>query len=221
MAMYTTPVVDATKILTRRELAAVLADLTRKAPRSRNTWFNLILIRLSCCCGLRVSEIAGLRNSDVRIEASRPHIRIRRGASKGGRPRMVPLWWDSGTLADLKRWKEERLRQGATPDECFVGSLIERRRGTRLSRHTLRKRFRTACKTLGRERLETLTIHHGRHTFISHALAGQRTLAEVRDSAGHANVSITSAYLHIAVDDDAVGELFRFEGPARFDGNGM
>tara|TARA_R110002096_G_scaffold90594_1_gene205352 strand:+ start:821 stop:934 length:114 start_codon:yes stop_codon:yes gene_type:complete len=34
-------------------------------------------------------------------------------------------------------------------------------------------------------------------------------LAEVRDAAGHANVSITSAYLHVAVDDDgAVGDLF-------------
>ena len=55
---------------------------------------------------------------------------------------------------------------------------------------------------------EALTIHHGRHTFISHALAGDRTLAEVRDAAGHANVSITSAYLHVAVDDDEVGDLF-------------
>jgi integrase len=56
--------------------------------------------------------------------------------------------------------------------------------------------------------LDGLTIHHGRHTFISHALAGKRTLAEVRDAAGHANVSITSTYLHVAVDDDGVGELF-------------
>ena len=61
---------------------------------------------------------------------------------------------------------------------------------------------------LGRERLATPTIHHGRHTFISHALAGGRTLAEVRDAAGHANVSITSAYLHVAVEDDSVGNLF-------------
>jgi hypothetical protein len=49
------------------------------------------------------------------------------------------------------------------------------------------------------------TIHHGRHTFISHALAGGRTLAEVRDAAGRANVSITSAYLHVAVEDGEVG----------------
>src|SRR5882672_11534528 len=117
------PVVDATKILTRRELATVLADLTRKAPRSRNTWMNLILVRLSCCCGLRVSEIAGLRISDVRVEPSRPHIRIRRGASKGGRARVVPLWWDSGTLADLAKWKAERLRLGASADAPFVASF--------------------------------------------------------------------------------------------------
>src|SRR5471030_919794 len=90
--------VDGTKILTRRELAQVLTERARKSVRSRNTWMNLILVRLACCCGLRVSEIAGLRIADVRVELSRPHIRIRRGASKGGKPRMVPLWWDSGTL---------------------------------------------------------------------------------------------------------------------------
>jgi len=55
-----------------------------------------------------------------------------------------------------------------------------------------------------------LTIHHGRHTFISHALAGGRTLAEVRDAAGHSSVLVTSAYLHVAVEDEGtVGDLFR------------
>ena len=60
---------------------------------------------------------------------------------------------------------------------------------------------------LGPDRLKTLTIHHGRHTFISHALAGGRTLAEVRDAAGHSDVSITSEYLHVAVEDDTLGNL--------------
>jgi site-specific recombinase XerD len=68
--------------------------------------------------------------------------------------------------------------------------------------------------------LESLTIHHGRHTFISHALAGGRTLAEVRDAAGHANVSITSGYLHVAVDDETgVGNLFRYRSSYRHVGN--
>ena len=87
-------------------------------------------------------------------------------------------------------------------------------RGRQLTRQGLRFRFRTACKSLGPERARQVTIHHGRHTFISHALAGGRTLAEVRDAAGHSSVTTTSVYLHVAVDDNgAVGHLFRFEQP--------
>ena len=68
----------------------------------------------------------------------------------------------------------------------------------------------------GKERVATLTIHHGGQTFISHALAGGRSLAEVRDVAGHANVAITSGYLHVAVDEDAaVGDLFASTRGAR------
>jgi integrase/recombinase XerD len=200
------PRIDATKILSRRELALVLTDLKAKAQRSSNARMNLILVRLACCCGLRVSEIASLQVGDVRIEPTRPHLRIRRGASKGGRSRVVPLWWDAGTLRDLAEWKRDRA--GAAPDAPFVGSLRPNRRTQVLSRHTLRRRFKTACRVLGLERLATLTIHHGRHTFISHALCGHRSLAEVRDAAGHANVSITSAYLHVTVEDEAVGDLF-------------
>ncbi len=169
---------------------------------------NLAVFRLAVYCGLRASEIAQLRLADVRTELARPHLRIRNGASKGGRPRMVPLWWDAGTLADLSAWKSERLGQGVGADQSFVASMRPGRSGRPFSRYTLRKRFRTACKVLGAERLEFLTIHHGRHTFISHALAGGRTLAEVRDAVGHSNVSITSAYIHVAVDDDKPGELF-------------
>ena len=199
-----------TKILVRREMATVLADLHRKAERSPNTRLNLIVFRLAACCGLRVSEIAQLQMADVRTEIARPHLRIRRSSAKGGRPRVVPLWWDGRTLAELRAWRAERARQGAQPQDAFVASMREDRAGTPLSRFTLRKRFLTACKALGPDRLKTLTVHHGRHTFISHALAGGRTLAEVRDAAGHANVSITSAYLHVAVDDDAVGDLFSY-----------
>jgi integrase len=183
-----------------------LNDLKRKAARSKNTRLNLVLFRLACCCGLRASEIAKLQVGDVRTELARPHIRIRNGAAKGGRSRIVPMWWDAGTLADLAEWKADRLASRADP---FLASLIPGRALKPFSRHTLRKRFRTACRVLGAARLESLTIHHGRHTFISDALAGGRTLAEVRDAAGHANVSITSGYMHVAVEDEAgVGNLF-------------
>ncbi len=73
---------DVTKILTRTEMQAVLAELRRKAPRSKNTRLNLVIFRLSDCCGLRASETAQLQMADVRVELPRPHIRIRVGRPK-------------------------------------------------------------------------------------------------------------------------------------------
>jgi integrase len=208
MKVAHSPLTDPLKILTRTEMTLVLADLRRKAPRSKNTRLNLVIFRLAACCGLRVSEIAQLHVGDVVAQMPRPHLRIRAGAAKGHRPRIVPLWWDAGTLADLSAWLATRGDQGAQVGDPVVVSQRPGKPPEPLSRHTLRKRFRTACKVLGAKRLERLTIHHGRHTFISHALAGGRTLAEVRDAAGHANVSITSGYLHVAVEGEGVGRLF-------------
>ena len=208
MANYSGRLADGTKILMKREMAAVLADLRRKALRSKNARLNLVVFRLAACCGLRASEIAHLQLADVRVELPRPHLRIRASAAKGGRPRMVPLWWDRGTYDDLVAWRTDRLARGAKAGSSFVCSWQADRGELVFSRFTLRKRFRTACKVLGLERLKTLTIHHGRHTFISHALAGGRTLAEVRDAAGHSNVTITSIYLHVTVEDGELGSLF-------------
>src|ERR1700691_4630549 len=92
--------VDAVKILTRSELATVLEDLVRQAPLSRSARMNRVIFRLACCDGLRVSEIAALRISDVYLGSARPHLRIGPEGAKGHRPRIVPLWWDATTLAD-------------------------------------------------------------------------------------------------------------------------
>ena len=201
--------VDPVRILTRREIAAVLCDLMRRSAASCNVRLNLTVFRLACCCGLRVSEIANVRLSDVHVEGGRPHLVVRPEGAKGGRRRRVPLWWDQGTLDDLALWKRERQAHGARNEDHFVCCLRPGRMGEGLIRHTIRERFRTACKTLGLERLKTLTIHHGRHTFISHALAGGRTMAEVKAAAGHTSLMTTSAYLHVAVEDDGtVGHLF-------------
>ena len=202
---------DQTRLLTRRELAAVLADLGPRAARSANIHRNLIIVRLACCCGLRVSEMAALELDDVVVDVHRPHLRLRRGTTKGGKSRCVPLWWDAGTLADLQAWKARREADRARGDDPFVCSMQANRRGLPLQRAAIRRRFLSACKVLGLARLRTLTIHHGRHTFISHALAGGRSLAEVRVAAGHASLLTTSVYLHVCVDDDGeVGSLFEF-----------
>ena len=219
--------VSDSKILKRGEIATVLSELHRKSARSANTRQTLIVFRLTCCCGLRVSEACGLRLRDVRVNVERPYLRIPKAIAKGrktktvnGRKvkvgngataRQVPLWWDQGTLDDLRAWKREREQQGAGANDFFGCAQQNGTRGKRLDRRNARSRFIAACRVLGEDRAAEITIHHGRHSFISHALAGGRSLAEVAASAGHANITITAIYTHVAVDDDGrVGSLLSF-----------
>ena len=65
--------VDVTRVLTRRELATVLADARAQAERSVNAQRNLVIARLACCCGRRVSEIGAFRLDDVNVDGVRPH----------------------------------------------------------------------------------------------------------------------------------------------------
>lgn len=206
--------IDLTRILSRAEIATVVHELQRKR-RSPNTRQNMVVFRLATFCGLRVGEITKLRMSDVRIAGDRPHLRIPAGISKSRRGkkrqrvgRKVPLWWDAGTMGVLAEWKMERMQTGATDDSPFVCSQARSTFGKRLSVRNAQHRFKTVLGVLGSERQSELSIHCGRHSFCSHALAGGRTLVEVRDAAGHANVSTTSGYLHAVDNETEKGDLF-------------
>ena len=216
--------VDASKILTRAEITTVLADLNRRANRSVNSRMNLVIFRLATCCGLRSGEISGLKLNDARIGIERPYLYLPKTITKGKKTRQVPLWWDTGTLKDISSWRAERKQQGANKGDYFVCALSKTAFGKQLSKFNIRHRFQVACRALGKDRLfigqdETktgrkynkhLTVHHGRHSFCSHALAGGRTLAEVRDAAGHSDISTTSVYLHVVTDGDEPGDIFDF-----------
>jgi integrase len=203
---------DKTRILTRCEIVRVIADLKRRR-RSVNTRQNLIVFRLSACCGLRVSEISGLRLCDVETVGPHPQILVPESPAKRWRPRTVPLWWDRETLADIEAWKRERIGAGAQGSDPLVCSQHKDTRGKKLSERNLQHRWTVAIKVLGKERVKRLSIQKGRHSFCSHALAGGRTITEVRDAAGHAKLATTYMYVH-AVHGDEDLPLTVFNGDA-------
>jgi integrase len=199
---------DRTKILTPTEVARVLPDLKRRARRSVNSRQNLIIFRLATCCGLRVSELIGLRLGDVRVGVEKPYILVRAEIAKRRKARRVPLWWDQGTLDDLTAWRDQRTAQKAGPADPYVCSLATRSLGKPLDRQNARARFKVACRVLGADRTATLTIHHGRHTFASFALAKGVSPVAVQQALGHSSLSITSVYAHLLDDDGTDGNLF-------------
>jgi integrase/recombinase XerC len=198
---------DRSRILSRAEVQRVLSYLRRRAPRSRGTFRNLIIFRLATCCGLRRSEITGLELRDLELDRDRPVIRVRSEIAKGGRRRVVPLWWDAGTLHDLTSWVSCSGRTNNRTSAVHVAAspyVVSTRAGTRIDGAAVRRAFQSACRVLGRH----VTIHDGRHTFASHAVAGGRSLVEVRDALGHSNLGTTSIYAHGLDDDSGVGNLF-------------
>jgi integrase len=193
--------VDRSRVLTRSEIQAVLEDLGRRARQSRLTRRNLIIFRLATCCGLRVGELTRLELRDVQLERDRPCLVVRAETSKGWRRRTVPLWWDAGTLHDLVEWVAAQRALGATDNDLVVAT----RRRTRIDCAAARRAFQSACKILRRH----VTIHDGRHSFASHAIAGGRTLVEVRDALGHRSLATTSIYAHLVGEEEGdVGNLF-------------
>lgn len=187
----------ADKLITMDEIKTVIADLSRRAKRTALARRQLILFRLAVCCGLRVSEICDLRVSDVDIE--RLDLTVRNG--KGGKARTVPLEYDADNLRDLADWKAQRLTEGG---EYF----LQTRNGGPINRIDARKSFMRACKILNRPADRPVTIHDGRHSFLSHALDQGRSLVEVQEAAGHENVATTSRYLHLVKRDRTIGKMF-------------
>lgn len=204
--------IDMNRILLADEVQAVLADLEGRT--NSNSATNLILFRLSCCVGLRRKEICGLDMRDIVVDGPRPYAQVRKDTTKGRegqrRARRVPLWWDKGTLDALAAWKGKREGQGALSHDPFVCKNRSGHTGQRFKEQCISRRWFTALKVLGPGRVAQLTIHTGRHSFVSHSLHAGRSLVEVQRAAGHANVSTTSIYLHL-IEREGIPDVFSRE----------
>lgn len=222
---------DTTKVMTPDDCRVVIEDLSRR--KGKRAARNLILFRLNAGCGMRQCEIVVLQVGDVKVESDRPGIRIRANATKGtevdsdgtrsGKARWIPLSWDAGTLADIRRWKAERVASGAKAKDLFYPAEASARTGTgfagdnpkdqsvdrEYSTRSLRTRWhRIIAATLGPERADMIPFHGGRHTFLSIALDVGHSLEAVRDAAGHANIATTQLYLH-AFDEHRCPDMFQ------------
>ena len=202
---------DRTRFLTLNEVLRILKDLKRRKKRSRSSFLNLIVFRLSCCCGLRRKEIAGLVFTVLVLAGARPCILVRKDNTKGRldkrRSRKVPLWWDAGTLEDIKEWVALRKEMGTMASDPVVCGVSKVNYGKRLTGLLLATRWKSAIRCLGPERVGQLSIHCGRHSFCSLSKAAGHSSIEIRDAVGHVSEATTNLYLH-AVESENIPDVF-------------
>jgi integrase len=163
------------------------------------------LVLLASWCGLRRSELLGLRRRDVDVEGhtvtvsrSLHHLRGGRGVvisgpkTRAGSRSVVYPWTIADDLADHL----ERFVGPSRDALVFVGE-----KGGPLRPHVLGAAFRAARRTIGRD---DLTLHDLRHSANTMAAVTGATLPELMHRMGHATPHSAMRYLHATRDRDRV-----------------
>jgi len=178
------------KTLSRDEIEALLA--AAGAADSAAGLRLIALVEMAYASGLRVSELLALKVEAVRRD---PAYLIVRG--KGGKERLAPM--NTAAREAIKTWLDARdaARKPNTPDSAWLfpshgksGHLTPRRFAQLLDQ---------AAVTAGIEP-SRVSPHVLRHAFATHLLEGGADLRVVQTLLGHADISTTQIYTHVATD---------------------
>ena len=172
------------KVLLLSQVEALLNHPKGEAPTARR---DDAMIELLYATGLRVSELIHLPLGGVDLEGG---YLITRG--KGAKERIVPI--GQCALEKLKvylRSVRPLLLKGKSAHDLFVN-----RSGKAMSRQAFWKQLKIYAKKAGIQK--SVTPHMLRHSFASHLLERGADLRSVQMMLGHADISTTQIYTHVA-----------------------
>jgi integrase/recombinase XerD len=171
-------------VLTRDEVDLLLAQPDQNTAVGKR---DKAMLEVLYATGLRASEVIGLRIANINMQAA-----YLRTIGKGSKERIVPM--GSKAIDALKLYMTDGrgslLKKGASP------YLFLNRRGGRLTRQGLWKILRGYAVKAGISK--RITPHTLRHSFATHLLEGGADLRSVQVMLGHADISTTQIYTHVA-----------------------
>jgi integrase/recombinase XerD len=147
------------------------------------------MLELLYATGLRVSELVGLKLTNINLEAG--YIRT---VGKGSKERMVPM--GGKALEALKGFLDDgrvRLLKNKMDPHLFLNA-----RGRPMTRQGFWKIIRQYGMKSGLK--GPITPHILRHSFASHLLECGADLRAVQVMLGHADISTTQIYTHVTRD---------------------
>ena len=173
------------KTLSEAQVEALLAAPDPDTPQGLR---DRCMIEVLYAAGLRVSELVGLKVFAVGVNEG-----VLRVMGKGSKERLVPI----GEIAAdwLQRYLAEArplLLAGRACDEVFVTRL-----GAGMSRQMFWRLIKEYATTAGIAR-ERISPHTLRHAFATHLLNHGADLRIVQEMLGHADISTTQIYTHVA-----------------------
>jgi integrase/recombinase XerD len=182
------------KILSAEDTLKLL-DTARGAAGENPESIRLVcIIEILYASGLRVSELVGLPLAAVRTNERFVHVR-----GKGGRERLAPL----GTFAREALDAYLVVREEFLPKRASAAAsrFLFPSRGS--EGHLTRRRCHQMLKDLALKAgidPDRLSPHVLRHAFATHLVEGGADLRSVQTLLGHADISTTQIYTHVAQD---------------------
>jgi integrase/recombinase XerD len=176
------------KVLSRGEVDAVIAAA---AARDGGQGLRLAcMIELAYASGLRISELTAL---PLAVLARDPAYLIVRG--KGGKERLAPL--NGAARTAVKAYLEVRRSFLPKGDAANPWLFPSRGKGARLTPRRFGQLLDEAAVEAGIDPAR-VSPHVLRHAFATHLLEGGADLRVVQTLLGHADISTTQIYTHVA-----------------------
>lgn len=171
-------------ILSFDEIEKLLSQIDMSKPDGGR---NKALIETMYSCGLRVSEVVGLKISQLYLDVG--FIRV---IGKGDKERIVPI----GSIASkyLSIYLNE-IRVHIDVKSGFEDTVFLNRFGTSLSRIMIFMIIKDLTKKAGINK--TISPHTFRHSFATHLIEGGANLRAVQEMLGHESITTTEIYTHL------------------------
>jgi integrase/recombinase XerD len=195
------------KALARDEMEATLgAPLKRRGVSARATPYegaiaarDGAMLEVFYAGALRVSEVVTAKLEDLKLEAGYMLVR-----GKGDKERVVPLGRSAqaaltGYLKTARPVLVAGKRRGASAasgSDNHSPLLFVSRGGGKLTRQRIWQLVRTASAVSGR----SASPHMLRHSCATHMVENGADLRTVQTILGHADISTTQVYTHLALD---------------------
>ena len=189
------------KALSREEVGAMLSGtkLAETRPRNETARGQALALRdhamleLLYAGGVRVSEVADARLEDLKLEMG--YILVR---GKGDKERMVPLGVPAQqALQQYLKNGREVIAKTTTKSSplLFLGTG-----GRRLTRQRIWQLVGAAGRASGLASGRHASPHMLRHSCATHMVENGADLRTVQTILGHADISTTQIYTHVALD---------------------
>lgn len=174
-------------VLNDEEITAIQDTFDRSTPEGER---NYVIVEVLYGCGLRVSELVGMKMSNVYVDEQMLQV-----IGKGDKERWVPI--NEHALRLLMNYIHH-VRCHVNPKPGEEKYVFLNRRGSHLTRQMVFMFLKDAVAAAGIGK--TVSPHSLRHSFATELVENGADLRAVQEMLGHESISTTEIYTHLTRD---------------------